>query len=114
MTGDQDTSRRLSALESGFVRLQETDSELVGSINQLSTDMQLMSQSMKVLADQVTIALRSHEQAATDRLEEAKKDGVREARLARMETQLKIASFIGGAIAVSLIGVIVSLTFKGV
>lgn len=108
--GDPETNRRLSALEAGFLRLQEADSKLVESINQLSTDMQLMAQSMKVLAEQLTTSLRQNEQYNTDRLEGARREIVRESRFSKIETQLKVVSFIGGAVAVALIGAIVKLT----
>ena len=108
--GDPETNPRLSALESGFLRLQEADSKLVESINQLSTDMQLMAQSMRVLAEQLTSSLRQNEQYNADRLEGARREVVGESRFSKIETQLKIVSFVGGAVAVALIGAIVKLT----
>ena len=108
--GDPETNRRLQALEAGFVRLQEADSKLVESINQLSTDMQLMAQSMRVLAEQLTASLRQSEQYSVDRLEGARRAVVRESRFSKIETQLKIVSFVGSAVSVSLIGAIVKLT----
>lgn len=107
--GDPETNRRLSALESGFLKLQEADSKLVESINQLSTDMQLMAQSMRVLAEQLTASLRQSEQYHIDRLEGARLEAVRESRFSKIETQLKVVSFIGSAVSVSLIGAIVKL-----
>lgn len=107
---DPETNRRLQALETGFVRLQEADSKLVESINQLSTDMQLMAQSMRVLAEQLTASLRQSEQYSIDRLEGARRAVERESRFSKIETQLKIISFVGGAVSVSLIGAIVKLT----
>ena len=107
--GDPETNRRLSALESGFLKLQEADSKLVESINHLSTDMQLMAQSMSVLAEQLTTSLRQNEQYNSDRLEGARLEAVRESRFSKIEIQLKIVSFIGGAVSVSLIGAIVKL-----